>query len=103
MDHRPQLQKTLEEINGINRVYFSPTVNTKMEYPCIRFSLNQRTAIHADNKKYIKGESFIITFITRNVVTAPDVLEQLEEIPFCNFERCFVADGLYHYVYTKNY
>lgn len=103
MDHRLQLRKTLEKINGVKNIYYAPTVNTKIEYPCIRYSLNRRTAIHADDKKYIKGESFIITFITRDVTKATAVLEQLEEIPFCNFDRTYVADGLYHYVYTKNY
>ena len=75
MDHRPQLQKTLEGIKGVDRVYFSPNVNTKLEYPCIKYSLSRRTAIHADDKKYIKGESYIITFITRDVVHATDVLD----------------------------
>lgn len=103
MDHRPELQKTLEKIKGVKKVYFSPTVNTKLEYPCILFSLNRRTAIFADDKKYIKGENFIITFITRDVVSATKVLDQLEEIPFVNWDRNYISDGLHHYVYTKNY
>lgn len=103
MDHRPQLQKTLETIKGVKNVYFDPPVGTRMEYPCIRFSLADRSAIHADDKKYIKRESYTITFITRDASTAPKVLDQLEEIAFCNFDRPYIADGLHHYVYIKNY
>lgn len=103
MDHRPQLQKTLESIKGVKKVYFDPPVGTRMEYPCIRFSLADRTAIFADDKKYIKGENFTITFITRDAVSATAVLDQLEELDFCDFDRPYVVDGLHHYVYTKNY
>lgn len=103
MDHRLTLQTTLETIKGIKHVYFNPPVSTKMEYPCIRFSLNRRTAIFADDRKYIKGESYILTFITRDVVNAPKVLDQIEDLPNTIFDRTYVSDGLYHYVYTKTY
>lgn len=103
MDHRAILQTTLENIKGVKHVYYEPPVNTKMEYPCIRFSLADRNAVFADNRKYIKGESYTVIFITRDVVNAPKVLDQLEDIALCNFDRPYIADGLHHYVYTKNY
>lgn len=103
MDHRPQLQITLEAITGVKKVYFQPTNNTRLEYPCIKFNLSDRTAVYADDRKYIKGESYTITFITRDATTAHEVLDQLEEIALCNFDRPYAADGLYHYVYIKNY
>lgn len=104
MDHRPQLQTTLQAIKGIKGVYFSPSVNTKMDYPCIRFSLNDRSAIYADDKKYIKGESYTITFITRDAVKAHEVCDQLEDIPLCYLDRPpYVSEGLHHYVYIKKY
>lgn len=103
MDHRPELQKILESIEGVTKVYFDPPVNTRIEYPCIKFSLNRRTAIYADDRKYIKGENYIIIFITRDVTKASLVLEQIEDIPCTNWDRTYIADGLHHYVYTKNY
>ena len=103
MDHRPILQAELEKIDGVKKVYFDPPVTTRMEYPCIRFSLSRRNAIYADDKKYIKGETFIITFITRDAVSATKVLDQLEELPCCVFDTNYIADGLHHYTYTKTY
>lgn len=103
MDHRLQLQELLSKINGVKNVYFNPPTNTRMEYPCIRFSLAGRPAEYADNRRYVTHESYTVTFITRDPATAPKVLEQIEEIPLTEFDRPYVADGLYHYVYTKNY
>ena len=103
MDHRPILQSTLEKIPGIKKVYFDPPKDLKMEYPCIKFSLDNRSSVYANNKRYINGESYVITFITNNVRTAISVCEKLEEIPYMDFDRPYIADGLHHYVYTKTY
>lgn len=103
MDHRRQLQTTLEAIDGVKKVYFDPPVSTKLEYPCIKFSLNRRTATYADNTKYLKGEQFVVIFITRDVISATAVLDQLEELPFMSWDRGYVTEGLHHYVYTKSY
>ncbi len=103
MDHRPMLQKTLEEIKGVTNVYFNPTVNTKMEYPCIKYSQSPRSAEFANDKRYIVHEAYTIIFITRDPTKAYEVLEQLEAIPFINSDTKYVADGLHHYVYSKTY
>jgi hypothetical protein len=103
MDHRPILQTTLMSIKGVKHVYFDPPTGTKMEYPCIRFSLAGRDSEYANDKKYIKGESYVITFITKDPVTATKVCDQLEELPYISFDRPYIADGLHHYVYRKSY
>lgn len=103
MDHRANLQSILEKIDGVKKVYFDPPVTTKLEYPCIKYSLNRRTANYADNIKYIKGENYILIFITRDPVSAPKVLDQLEDLNGVNWDRHYIADGLHHYVYTKTY
>lgn len=103
MDHRPKLQTILENIEGVDHVYFDPPVGTNMEYPCIRFSLNTRNKLNANDKPYIKGESYIITFITRNVSTATKVLDQLEDLMYTDWSRTYVTDGLHHYVYIKSF
>lgn len=103
MDHRPILQTTLMNIKGVKHVYFDPPTGTRMEYPCIRFALARRDSAYANDKKYIKGESYVITFITKDAVTATKVCDQLEELPYISFDRSYVNDGLHHYVYRKSY
>ena len=103
MDHRPELQTILENIEGVKKVYFDPPVTTNMEYPCIRFSLNTRNKLNANDRPYIKGESYIITFITRDVVSGTKVLDQLEDLQYIEFSRPYVTDGLHHYVYIKSF
>lgn len=103
MDHSPQLKAHLKKISGINKVYFNPPEGTKLEYPCLKANLRRRDAVYANNKKYIKDESYVIYFITRDSKTAPAVMDQLEELPFCTFDTSYVKDGLHHYVYKINY
>lgn len=102
MDHREQLQNILENIDGVKHVYYRPP-SKGMEYPCILFRRAGRNAEYANNTKYIKGEEFTITFITNNDLTAPAVLDQLEELRYCTAGRPYVKDGLYHYVYTISF
>lgn len=104
MDHKQELQKTLEAIKGIDKVYYKPTVNTKMEYPCIKFDRSGRPSEFANNKRYIVHDQFTIIYISRaSQKDILSVIEQIEEIPFVIFDRHYVADGLEHYVYTKTY
>lgn len=103
MDHTQQLKTALKKIDGLNKIYFNPSINTKLEYPCIKVSLARRDATYADNKKYIKGESYTMIFITRDSKTAPLVMDQLEELPYCTFDRPYVTDGLHHYVYKISF
>lgn len=100
MDHRTELQQILMGINGVKHVYHNPP-SRGMEYPCILFRRAERTAEYANNKKYIKHEDYTITFITQDERTAPDVLDQLEALRYCDASgRPYVKDGLYHYVYS---
>lgn len=99
MDHRKQLQNILEHIDGVAHVYSNPP-SRGMEYPCILFRRTKRNAVYANNKKYIKGEEFRLTFITKDETTAPYVLDQLEELQYCDAGTIYAKDGLNHYVYS---
>lgn len=103
MDHSPMLKSQLMAISGVTKVYYNPSVNTKMEYPCIRADLARRDAVYANNEKYIRDESYTVTFITRDSKTAPAVLDQLDGFRYSSFDRSYVTDGLHHYVYRITY
>ena len=103
MDHSPKLKEDLKKILGVNKVYYEPPTDVKLTYPCLKANRSRRDVKYASNKPYIKDESFTIYFITRDVKTAPAVLNQLEELPYCTYDTEYIADGLHHYVYKITY
>ena len=99
MGQRLDLQSLLEAISGVEKVYFQPPVNIALEYPCIvyeRSSINVNAA-HADNIKYWQKKRYSVTVIDRS----PDspIPDLVNELPYTELERFFVADGLNHTVF----
>lgn len=99
-EERLKLHYMLVEALGSENVYFQPPPSHMMQYPCIRYYLSDVSQVRANNKSYIKNLSYTATFMTKNQIT--DVPERLEEIPYCVFDRCYISDNLYHFVYTIN-
>lgn len=101
-ERRRSLQKELEKVPGIKRVYFQPPSNTKMEYPCIEYGLGRIVTNRADNKLYFKAKSYDITVITPHA-DDPSIDYLLETFQSCKFDRQFKSDNLYHNVLTLFY
>lgn len=99
MDRRLKVDAMLKTIDGVDNVYFAPSTNTRMTYPCIRYELSNREGIFADNQHYISNSEYTLTYITRRPSESIDVIAQIEAFKFTTFERTYVTDGLYHYVY----
>lgn len=95
---RIELQSLLENIPGVTNAYFQPPSNIQLRYPCIIYKRSSNNVRHADNLKFFKGRSYEVTVIDRN----PDsvIAEFMEGLPYCRFDRVFVTDSLYHFVYT---
>ena len=93
-------QANLEQIfRGIvPNVYFSPPASIHMKYPCIRYEFSNFNTSYADNQNYLITKRYTVTVID----TKPDsrIPEELLKIPMCNSDRSYVADGLYHFVFT---
>ena len=99
MAPRQNLQTLLEAIPGVEEVYFQPDQNVRLVYPCIvyeRSSINVNAA-HADNIKYWQKKRYSVTVIDRS----PDspIPDLVNELPYTELERFFVADGLNHTVF----
>lgn len=79
-------------------VWFQPPSSVYLTYPCIIFNLSGKDTIHADNIKYRTLNKYMVTVIGHD----PDfpLLAELEELPYCSFDRQFSIDGLYHTTYT---
>lgn len=102
MGTRIQLHEKLLAMFGSNEVHFQPPPTKRMKYPAIVYSLNNIDSRHADNSTYLKYKQYMVTFIHKD----PD-LDLFDELtgafPMCSFDRRYIADNLYHDVYTIYY
>ena len=98
MANRLDLQSLLEELLGSRNVYYTPPESIKMQYPAIRYSKKKIESVHADDSKYLMRDCYELIVISRT----PDhpVIKQLLSLPYCSYDRPYVADNLYHDVLT---
>ena len=101
MANRLDLQSLLEELLGSRNVYYTPPESIKMQYPAIRYSKKKIESVHADDSKYLMRDCYELIVISRT----PDhpVIKQLLALPYCSYDRPYVADNLYHDVLTMYY
>ena len=101
MANRLDLQSLLEELLGSRNVYYTPPESIKMQYPAIRYSKKKIESVHADDSKYLMRDCYELIVISRT----PDhpVIKQLLALPYCGYDRPYVADNLYHDVFTIYY
>ena len=100
-ERRYELNSLLQEILGSNFVYFQPPENLKLHFPCIIYELSGKDVLHANDAKYRKVRRYTVTVVDKD----PDSIIPLkiEELPLCTFDRVYVADNIYHSVYTLYY
>lgn len=100
MDKRLKLDQILKQIPNIKNVYFATETKSNMKYPCIRYELSRRNYINADDTKYITFSNYTVFYITRNPSDSIPVIKYMEDLPRCVFDRSYVNDGLYHYIFS---
>ena len=98
MKTRLELQSLLEKTLGSNNVWFKAPPNNKLVYPCIMYSYNGTRRYMANDSGYLKYRSYLITLITDN----PDseLIEKIEDLPFCTWDRQFISGNKYHNVFS---
>ena len=101
MANRLDLQSLLEELLGSRNVYYTPPESIKMQYPAIRYSKKKIESVHADDSNYLMRDCYELIVISRT----PDhpVIKRLLALPYCGYDRPYVADNLYHDVLTIYY
>lgn len=101
MDNRPTLQTMLETLLESRNVYLQPPATLKMAYPCIVYDLTDIISKFADNYPYKLDKKYSLTYITKE----PDdpMLDKLAALQKCEFDRAFVSDNLYHFIFTLFY
>ena len=101
MADRLDLQGLLEELLESRNVYYQPPESVKMQYPAIRYSKKKIQSAYANNSKYLMRDCYELTVISRK----PDdpVIKKLLALPYCGYDRPYIADNLYHDVLTIYY
>lgn len=77
-------------------VYFQPP--SLMEYPCIKYEIDDENVLHADNSAYVAFVGYRVTIIDHD----PDSVlrDIIATLPYCQFSRQYKADDLNHFVYS---
>lgn len=101
MADRLDLQGLLEELLESRNVYYQPPESVKMQYPAIRYSKKNIQSAYANNSKYLMRDCYELIVISRK----PDdpVIKKLLALPYCGYDRPYIADNLYHDVLTIYY
>jgi len=88
----------LVDILGSPNVYFQPPDDSRMQYPCLVYELEDVATQHADNGPYSMHDRYQVTFIRQK----PDspVKRKLLGLPLSSFSRHFATSGLNHDVYV---
>ena len=84
--------------DGDRHTYFNPPPSVQMKYPAIKYSLNNVNLKFANNGLYRKTPSYEVTLIDSN----PDseYVDKILQIPYCRFDRFYIADNLNHWTFT---
>lgn len=98
-EKRIKFHNKLKEVLGNNNVYYNPPSTTKLQYPCIIYNLSDIRINKANNNVYLLDHVYQVTLI--GIKVTDDTKDKiLTEIPYSNFNRSYINNGLYHYVYT---
>lgn len=93
------LQSVIDQVIGDSekRLYFQPPSGTHIVYPCIIYKLSNIQSVYADNEKIMSSVLYTVTVIDRD----PDssLRDAVYELPYCRFDRSYVSNNLYHYVF----
>lgn len=101
MGTREELDALLCIKTGNDNVYFQPPENLQLTYPCTVYELDGFYEPKADNYDYHRRHRYKLTYITHD----PDDpnIEALSDLQYCQMNRPYTADNLYHYPYIIYY
>ncbi len=99
----PQEQKRIKFHNklvvilGTNYVYYQPPASTKLTYPCICYTLKKMDSKYSGNQMYTYDRAYEVVLIHTKPYN--DIKDALLTMAKCRFDRTYISDNLYHYVY----
>lgn len=101
MGSRLELQTLLESILESENVYFQPPSSLEINYPAIIFGLENIENKFADDGVYNYQRKYSIMVIDED----PDslIIDKVNTLSRCRFNRHFKSENLNHYVFTLTY
>ena len=101
MADRLELHSVFQELLGSSNVYYQPPESIKMRYDAIRYSKKTIDSKYANDRKYSMIDCYEVIVISR----LPDnpVIKKLLSLPYCSYDRHYIADNLHHDVLTIYY
>ena len=98
MADRLELHSVFQELLGSSNVYYQPPESIKMQYDAIRYSKKTMDSKYANDRKYSMIDCYEVIVISR----LPDnpVIKKLLSLPYCSYDRHYIADNLHHDVLT---
>ena len=99
---RRDLSRIFREKLKVKHVYYQQPAPNMLQYPCVIYELDRKDIDHADDRVYRDMNRFTVTLIGKEVDNDA-MYDAMLEIPYCQSERRFVNDGLYHDVFTIYY
>lgn len=98
MGTRAQLQTIFEIMLNSQNVYFQPPTNVQLKYPCIIYERAALDTTFANNIPYTHKTKYQVKLLD----TKPDspLVMALANLPLCEHERFYKADGINHDVYN---
>lgn len=110
LDLDKELRVVLDECNiprtasGKYHLYWQPTNNTKLSYPCIIYNYPRLNAVYADNSRYLNYGRYSILIIRTDQDDDRLLKTMLGHFKYCSQDReTYVADNLYHDPLTLYY
>lgn len=99
MDHRNEISEKLHTLPVNDEIHFQPPEDVKLVYPCIIYSFDGFRTFHGNDGKYLLREEYTVTHIYQ------DPIEELHStilslFNYVSYDRGYIADNLYHDVYS---
>lgn len=81
--------------------YIQPPGDESLTYPCVLIDRNKNSVRHANDDNYLLFKNYTITYIYYDI--DDPFIDTLTALPYCELDRHFKSDNLYHSVFTIFY
>ena len=99
MERKNEISRLLHTLPVRDEVHFQPTEKVKLSYPCILYEFDGYRDFFASDGRHIVREKYTVTHIYKDPTqNLRGTIRSL--FSYVDFDRVFIADNLYHDVYT---
>lgn len=102
MATRLELHEALCTLLGSKNCYYDPPESIKMSYPCFIYDVDDIDQKRANNHHYLDIKRYAITYVSKK--NDIGITEKFfEAFPNATYNRKYVGDNLWHYVFSLYY